>query len=510
MASIFQTILLGHPRRANWVLANFPEGFWFRIGRRKAIASYNLANKKVPAFKHFLSKDKSPKQRFCNAPLTDKNNYIQTYPFNERITSSSFSKIHSYTKSSGSSGKPTYWPRFGETDVATSKAFNFIFEYLYQIYETPTLYINNLALGTWTGGEVMGDGARRVACFPNSKLAVISPGQNCEETVDIISTLKDFYTQIIFASYPPFAKQLLNRLEEQKVDIAKTRLRFLTGGECFSESYRDYLNSKLGSKELNNIIGLYASADAGVFGSETPLSILIKREAIRKPQLAKELFGREHIDLMSLVQFNPVSRYVEAMAGEIVTTVQQAAPLIRFNTHDEGGVIKFSTVLETCARQKYYPYQEVILEGFKKPWKLPFLYVFGRTDNVISIGGANIYPENVQYALRTCGQINSFKICSRMDENQNTRFEIAIEANHNESVGELKNEESQLTKVLIEGISRTNEDYKDALRLDPESLTPKLEFFAFNEGPFRRDKDIIKSTFLQSDHGPSSLRPPEE
>jgi phenylacetate-CoA ligase len=56
----------------------------------------------------------------------------------------------------------------------------------------------------------------------------------------------------------------------------------------------------------DDFASLYGTADAGVLGNETPLSICIRRFLARTPAAAKALFGESR--LPTLVQYDPSSR----------------------------------------------------------------------------------------------------------------------------------------------------------------------------------------------------------
>ena len=80
---------------------------------------------------------------------------------------------------------------------------------------------------------------------------------------------------------------------------------------------------------------LYGTADAGVLGNETPLSIFIRRFLAEHPEAARQLFGESR--LPTLVQYDPISRYFETKEGTLLFTGDNGIPLIRYHISDEGG-----------------------------------------------------------------------------------------------------------------------------------------------------------------------------
>lgn len=502
MANFFQNLMMGGPKRANWSLSHFSENLWEALGKKRASSTYKIASTRVPAYKEFLKiqgvDDK--KNSFEHLPLTNKGNYLQKYPFHKRLVDAAagLHNIHSFTKSSGSTGKPIYWPRYGEADDTTEKILAFTYDYLYQIFRRSTLIVSCLALGTWTAGEQAGDASRRVSTRRHSKSSVISPGANDKEAAEIIKDLYQFYDQVVVICYPPFAKQVLDELDEINVDLRKINLKFMVGGEGFSEHYRDYLYKRLKSNKINNVIGIYASSDAGFIGSESPLSILVKQEALKNSNLAQDLFGRKDINHMTLIQYSPIGRYFESINKELVVTIQQAVPLVRYNTKDMGGIIKFSQVIDTCSKHNFYTLKDLSGRGFNYSWKLPFLYIFGKSDNTISIGGANIYPENIKTAVEKFGDVNSFKLKSSLDKRENTKFNILVELNKkctigNKGVSELKKE---IHSTILDKLLAVNDDFADAYRIDPDSLNPEIVIFEYDEGPFKHKS--IKHKYIKT------------
>ena len=75
-------------------------------------------------------------------------------------------------------------------------------------------------------------------------------------------------------------------------------------------------------------------------------------------------------------------------------------PLIRFDLHDAGGVLEYDDVISILKESALNPYDRLRQAGWnKQPWKLPFVYLHGRSDQTLIFYAANIYPEQVKYAL---------------------------------------------------------------------------------------------------------------
>ena len=108
-------------------------------------------------------------------------------------------------------------------------------------------------------------------------------------------------------------------------------------------------------------------------------------------------------------QYNPLIHFLEVNGEhEILCTVSRLdllAPRIRYNVHDEGGIVEYAAVRkilrdfgydldalgvapETAGPRGPLPWAQ--------PIPLPFLWIHGRRDATISVMGANIYPEDVE------------------------------------------------------------------------------------------------------------------
>jgi phenylacetate-CoA ligase len=154
------------------------------------------------------------------------------------------------------------------------------------------------------------------------------------------------------------------------------------------------------SSPCHDSASLYGTADAGVLGTETPLSICIRRFLADRPQAAQDLFGEAR--LPTLVQYDPGSRFFETHDGTLLFSADSGVPLVRYHIADEGGLIGYQDMLAFCGRHGFDPMAELgrsagpAARGVRP---LPFAYVFGRSHFTVSYFGANVYPENVAVGL---------------------------------------------------------------------------------------------------------------
>jgi phenylacetate-CoA ligase len=178
-------------------------------------------------------------------------------------------------------------------------------------------------------------------------------------------------------------------------------------------------------------------------------------------------------------------------------------PLVRYNIHDRGGVKSFEEIMKIVKKCGYNIKKELKKYGYTMDdvWHLPFFYVFGRSDGTISVGGALIYPENVDVALYTprTAMINSYKLTTIFDKKMNVRPAILVELDKNykymtkEEIKDLKN---KLHDVFMKTVIEMNGDFRDAYRVDPKCLDLIIKVYPYNLGPFIEDKKKIKRKYI--------------
>ena len=148
---------------------------------------------------------------------------------------------------------------------------------------------------------------------------------------------------------------------------------------------------------------LYGTADAGVLGNETPLSICIRRFLSGQPELARQLFGESR--LPTLVQYDPRGRYFESIPDgnadrhTLLFTGDNGVPLIRYHIADHGGIVGYDEMLKFLAHAGFDPVKQLGGHGWRGHRRMPFAFVFGRSHFTVSFFGANIYPENISVGL---------------------------------------------------------------------------------------------------------------
>lgn len=507
-----QSLIMSNKKVTNFVMPRIPASFWEKIGEKKAIKIFKIAAKLVPSYRKTINNsgvkiDKiNSVNDFNKLPIIDKKNYIVKYPLIERVLGGKLDGKYTVEKSASTSGGSYFWPRLPEEDEMFPKYIEYSFVQFYGIDKKSTLVIMTLALGTWTSGEKMAQALRLTATSKKKyKMTVVTPGANVEEVIEIVKNLSDQYDQTVIVGYPPFVKTVVDEGEKEGIDWKSLNLRLGLGGEGYSEKWREYMAEKIGlpKKDLMGIAGGYGAADIGMsIGREYPITILIRKLACRDKKLAKALFGTSELE-PSFLQYNPGSCYIEEVKGELVFTVLSGVPLIRYNIHDRGGVKSFEKVMAIVRKHGYKIKRELKKFGYtpEDVWHLPFFYVFGRSDGTISVGGANIYPENVDTALYTVqtAMINTYKLTTIFDKKMNIRPAILIELDKNYKFAtkdEIKNLKNKLHNIFMKSMIEMNGDFRDAYRVDPKCLNLIIKIYPYNSGPFVEDKKKIKRRYI--------------
>jgi phenylacetate-CoA ligase len=335
---------------------------------------------------------------FARLPLLNKDNYVRRFPLEALVEGGDLAACDFFAVSSGSTGEPTLWPRGLHHEFPIAVRFEQVLRDNFRAHRRRTLAVVCFALGSWVGGMYTSSCLRWVAAkgYP---LLVVTPGNKMDEILRVVKRLAPDFEQTVLFGYPPFLKEVVDAGRLEKIDWSKFNVRLVTAGEVFSEAWRDLVLERVGQDEgLNSIASLYGTADAGVLGNETPLSVAIRRFLSEKPEAAKALFGEER--LPTLCQYDPTSRYFEVVeGGTLAFSGDNGAPLIRYHIADQGGLYSFEAMRARLVDYQFDAEMAIAQAGFGRARRLPFVYVFGRANFTLSFFGANIFPETISLAL---------------------------------------------------------------------------------------------------------------
>ncbi len=363
---------------------------------------FNKAAAGVPAYRQFLHAQGVDadaivdNEDFARLPLQTKANYLHKYPLPERCYGGQITTCDRLAVSSGSTGVSTFWPRAMTDELDIALRFEHVFRHSFNADSRDTLAIVCFPLGNWVGG-VFTTSCCWLLAQKGYPLTVATPGNKPDEILRVVRELSPYFEQTVLLGYPPFVKDVIDAGSAAGVAWHAYRIKFVFAGEVFSEEWRNLMLERVASAApCHDSASLYGTADGGVLGNETPLSIAIRRLLAEHPDVARELFGESR--LPTLVQYDPCSRYFELIDGEtLAVTGDNGVPLIRYHIADRGGLISHAQLL---AFLKAHGLSMPEDNGFADAaCHLPFVWVFGRADFTVSFYGANIYPENVVVGL---------------------------------------------------------------------------------------------------------------
>ena len=365
---------------------------------------FQAVAKDVPAYQDFLHQHQidrasiSTIDQFRSLPLITKDNYINAYPLSQRCWCGSLDGCDVLAMSSGSTGEPTTWPRSLEHEVEFAARFEQIFRESFQADERSTLAVICFPMGTWVGG-VFTLSCCRLLSLKGYRITSIAPGNQPSEILRVVQGLGQDFDQVVLLGYPPFLKTVIDMGAAQGLQWADYAVKFVLAGEVFSEAWRSLMADRVGSMDpCVDLVSMYGTADAGVLGNETPLSITIRRWMAEHPERIKQFFGEAR--LPTLLQYDPRSRYFEVQDHSLIFTGNNGVPLIRYHIADKGGIIAFSEMMRRLKQCGFNPSQEGRTELIRdRMAKFPFVYVFGRSHSAVSYFGANVFAENVMETM---------------------------------------------------------------------------------------------------------------
>jgi phenylacetate-CoA ligase len=398
-----------------------------------ALHLFHRAAARVPAYRALLASQRIDPARihsiddFRALPLIDKDAYLRAHPLPDLCWDGSLDGAETIAVSSGSTGTPFFFPRGVRNELEVVWRFEQVFRDSFQAHERSTLAVVCFPLGTWVGGMFTA-ACLRLLAQKGYPLLVVTPGNQPPEIFRAVLDLGPLYEQVVLLGYPPFLKDVIDGGITHGIDWSRYAIKLVMAGEVVTESWRDIVMQRAGGAQgsspekgsstldrssaremLFGSASLYGTADAGVLGNETALSIAIRRFTRDDPQAAEALFGQRR--LPTLVQYDPMSRYFETVGERLVFTGDAGTiPLIRYAIGDTGGVIPFREMMDRLQAMGFDAVGAVAAspdaprsDGGKSSVppirELPFVYVFGRAHHAVSLYGANVFVEMVRLGL---------------------------------------------------------------------------------------------------------------
>jgi len=177
-----------------------------------------------------------------------------------------------------------------------------------------------------------------------------------------------------------------------------------------------------------------------------------------------------------------------------ITRDSLLAPRIRYNIHDQGGVLRYDQLKKALAPWGLDP-DAWAPAGERLP--LPILWVHGRKDFTVSVMGANIYPEDVEQAVYSRHDLaaitRSYSLSLAEDAQGGVRPLFTFEVTQPPSA----DLETRFRKAVLETLLVLNADFREAWKEYRKTLEPQIALFAAGQGPFASDCGKIKQVRLR-------------
>ncbi|KYC42142.1 phenylacetate--CoA ligase [Scytonema hofmannii PCC 7110] len=443
-----------------------------------ALALFHDVAGNVPAYKDFLAQhaiapdEYQTAEDFQRLPELTKQNYLQRYSLANLCRHGQLETCDTIAVSSGSTGKPTFWPRFFSDEMEIVTRFEQVFHDSFSADTKRTLAVICFTLGTWVGGMFTANCCRYLTSkgYP---MTTITPGNNKEEIFRVVQELGSAFEQVVLLGYPPFLKDIIDTGIARGIEWQQYQVKLVMAGEVFSEEWRSLVGDRLGSRNFcYDSASLYGTADAGVLGNETPLSICIRRFLANNPEVARDLFGESR--LPTLVQYDPISRFFEVKDGTLLFSGNNGIPLVRYNILDNGGIVHYDAMLQFLAKWGFDPVTELHKNGGRGIRSLPFVYVFGRSNFTVSYFGANIYPENVSVGLEQAvireWVTGKFVLQVKEDADKNRSLSVVVELAP--GIEESEEKKQAIASSILEQLKRLNSEFSNYV--PPEYQMPQV------------------------------------
>lgn len=449
----------------------FTPGGLDRLGRRRALRAQSRALRAVPALAGFAGR------------TTDKKTYIDAFTPDQRSVGGRLPDRNvSVDESSGSTGTPYHWTRGHRERRETHRFIRYFTRHVYG--RRPAFVLNAFSMGAWATGVNMGQALEGWGTVKNTG----------PDLAKLCQTLRYFGPDrdYLVLGYPPFLKQFVDRAADHGIDLSRYHLRALVGGEGMTEALRDYLETRFAV-----VYSGYGATDLEIgMAGETPAAVGLRRACRHNEALRRDLFGPDG-RLPMVFQYNPLTHWAEVTAdGELVFTISRGSllcPRIRYNIHDEGGVLRWDEA-EAVLRTHGLTWAD--LGAGRDDLRLPFVFVYGRSDATVSVMGANLYPEDTEEAVYRHPDLArvTLSFCQGLAEGEGgvvrPRFAFCV------ADPAVANLAGAFRDALVETLLALNADFRAGWAESPADLEPVIELWGPGQGPFAGDAGKIKQTRL--------------
>jgi phenylacetate-CoA ligase len=457
--------------------------FLARTGRMRGRTLFLKARRECPAYQRFLEAANykpGAKWEFAQVPVMTKENYVKKYTLEERCYHGEIPRAGVVIdESSGSTGQPNNWVRSASERNDVKRILQLNYEIIFR--ENGKVLLNCFALGPWATGMNVS-----MSLVDVGILKSIGPDRG--KLVNTLKLLGPRYDYLIFG-YPPFIRSFVDDCE---LDLKAYHVDFIVGGEGLSEGLRTHL-----LESAKSVVSSYGASDLEInIGVETPLTIALRRRCLADPVLSKELFGRDTPPM--IFQYNAVDYLIETNAeGELLFTINRmsgAAPKIRYNLRDSGGVYTFAAMAALLGKRGLSLAGLVPQTSF-----FPLLFVYGRNDASVPFYGCKVFPSDIEQILSSDPTLvkafSTFQLAASEDEHLTSHLTIHLEKTG--VAGQAFPEQATLEGVFFDGLVKVNQDFREVSRLFDRSQV-HVKMHENGTGPFTGRDIRIKNKYIAS------------
>lgn len=484
-----------HPALWRWTARHYHPAME-NLARQHAWMTCQLAAIDVPAYREHLRENDWGFSWFdlASYPQTSKDSYVRRYAEKDRCRNGSLDRVGTIVdESSGSSGTPYNWVR-GRRELDT--VHRNVAGLTTQVFPHKNLFvINAYSMGAWATGTHTGIAMAKIAMVKNT-------GPDLEKIVDTLAHFGPGYDYLITA-YPPFLKDLRDRLDEVGFDWSAHRLFGLVGGEGMTEALRDYCEER-----FEHVRSGYGASDLTIgIGAESALTVWLREQLYADIDLKDTLLGHDESRIPMIFQYNPLETYLETTDdGELLCTLNSTAvlsPKLRYNIGDEARLMSMPTLRALVKAEHPHTLDAFDAAQRTDGMRLPLLMLFGRSDSTVSFMGANIYPQDVEYGLYQdnpdAHKIAGFMLTLEESAELDRRPVVNLQLREGVELDEDQREELSNTcrAGIVDHLLKVSRDFQQSVDEDPSTLQIATPVYDFGQGPFAATVGRIKKVYLQ-------------
>lgn len=474
------------------LLVRVPEAEWIERGYRSTLNQAIAMSTSVPAYKIMLQEaglnllDVGTKA-LSDFPVIDKDSYLRRFKRAQLLWRGSL-EGHSWVISttSGSTGEPFYFPRTSVQDNQYALSAELYLRNNFKINELSTLYIVAFPMGAWIGGVFTYEAIRRAGERGNYNLSIITPGINKTEVINAVKNLGRDYDQVIIGSYAPFLKDIIDDGVRAGLNWKDYNLGLVFSAEGFNEEFRDYVCAKTGIDDpLTRTLNHYGTVDLGTMAHETPVSILIRRIALKYPRLYADIFGQE-TKLPTLAQYIPEQFFFEAEGSSLYCSAHSGIPLIRYDLKDHGGIVTLAEMEQKFVDNGLDLRAMAAAAKIETIWNLPFVFVYERSDFSVSFYAFQVYPETIRHVVTTGSFAEELtgKFTMTVDFNVRGRQELTINFELKPETENTPEFAARLMESIMARLLHDNSEYRRTYEEYGDEICPKLVFWDYENATY--------------------------